>query len=75
MSKCKGKSQGGSNADSMLADSYVKGIRDAHIDWAEVLEAMRKNAEVSPPDWGLEGRGCIEARKRLGYIVSCSHAS
>jgi hypothetical protein len=36
---------------------------------------MRKNAEVSPPDWGLEGRGGIEARKRLGYIVSCSHAS
>lgn len=67
MSLCKGLTQGGSNADTMLADAYVKGIRDG-VNWTDGLAAMRKDAEVDPPDWGLEGRGGIKARQRLGYV-------
>ncbi|UZJ56253.1 hypothetical protein CBS101457_005573 [Exobasidium rhododendri] len=67
MSNCKGLTQGGSNADTILADSFVKGIRKG-IDWEEGLKAMIKDAEVNPEDWGLEGRGGIEARRQLGYV-------
>lgn len=59
--------QGGSNADNLLADSYVKGIRSG-INWSDGLQAMLKDATVSPADWGVEGRGGIAARKRLGYV-------
>lgn len=67
MSNSKGLTQGGSNADTLLADSFVKGVQKG-IDWQEGLKAMIKDAEVPPPDWGLEGRGGIEARKKLGYV-------
>ena len=35
----------GSNADAVLTDSYVKGIREG-IDWKDGLAAMIKDAEV-----------------------------
>ena len=35
----------GSNADNLLSDSYVKGIRNG-INWTDGLAAMRKDAEV-----------------------------
>lgn len=35
----------GSNADSLLSDSYVKGIRTG-INWNDGLAAMKKDAEV-----------------------------
>lgn len=44
MSLCKGFSQGGSNADNLLADSYVKGLRDG-IDWNTGYEAVLVDAE------------------------------
>ena len=53
----------------LLSDSYVKGLSNfGGIDWKTGLDAMIKDAEVSPPDWGLEGRGGIEARKKFGYV-------
>ncbi|EJD51200.1 alpha-1,2-mannosidase, putative subfamily [Auricularia subglabra TFB-10046 SS5] len=67
MSLDKGLTQGGSNADSLLSDSYVKGIRKG-INWNDGLNAMIKDAEVTPPDWTVEGRGGIENRKKLGYV-------
>ncbi|PWN52885.1 alpha-1,2-mannosidase, putative subfamily [Violaceomyces palustris] len=67
MSTDKGFTQGGSNAEMMLSDSYVKGIREG-IDWEEGLAAMLKDAEVESADWGVEGRGAVRARKRLGYV-------
>ncbi|KAA1467436.1 alpha-1,2-mannosidase, putative subfamily [Dentipellis sp. KUC8613] len=67
MSLDQGETQGGSNADSLLADSYVKGIR-AGIDWQTGYEAMVKDATVEPPNWGLEGRGGIASRKQLHYV-------
>jgi putative alpha-1,2-mannosidase len=44
MSLCKGFTQGGSNADVVLADSYLKNITDG-IDWAVGYEAVVSDAE------------------------------
>lgn len=44
MSLCKGFTQGGSNADNLLADSYLKGLTDG-IDWATGYEAVVSDAE------------------------------
>jgi putative alpha-1,2-mannosidase len=44
MSLCKGFTQGGSNADIVLADSYLKNITD-EVDWATGYEAVVSNAE------------------------------
>lgn len=50
MSLCKGFTQGGSNADNLLADSYVKGLQDG-IDWETAYEAVISDAEgtLAPP--------------------------
>jgi len=44
MSLCKGFTQGGSNADIVLADAYVKGLTEG-IDWATGYEAVVSDAE------------------------------
>ncbi|KAJ7762937.1 alpha-1,2-mannosidase, putative subfamily [Mycena metata] len=66
MSMDKGFTQGGSNADSLLSDSYVKGIK-AGIDWEVGLEAMIKDA-TTMGDFEVEGRGGVNSRRRLGYV-------
>ncbi|KAL1902491.1 hypothetical protein Sste5346_001472 [Sporothrix stenoceras] len=67
MSLCKGYTQGGSNADNVLADAYTKGIRGG-IDWNDAYAAVLKDAEVEPYDWSSEGRGGLDSWKALGYI-------
>lgn len=67
MSLSKGYTQGGSNADNILTDAYVKGIAGA-IDWNTGYEAVVKDAEVEPFDWCCEGRGGLDSWKSLGYI-------
>ncbi|KJZ72922.1 hypothetical protein HIM_07685 [Hirsutella minnesotensis 3608] len=67
MSLCKGLTQGGSNADNLLADSFLKGLRDG-IDWETGYEAVVSDAEVQPYDWTVEGRGGLRSWKSLGYI-------
>jgi len=67
MSLCKGDTQGGSNADVLLADAYVKGL-SKDIDWALAYEAVKSDAEDEPEDWSLEGRGNLESWKTLGYV-------
>ncbi|SZF05428.1 unnamed protein product [Blumeria hordei] len=67
MSLCKGITQGGSNADVVLADAFVKGIVNG-IDWNTGYEAVVKDAEVEPYDWCCEGRGGLDSWKGLGYI-------
>lgn len=62
-----GRTQGGSNAEFLLADAYVKHIPG--IDWKEAYAGMLKDAEVSPPDQEREGRGGLEDWKRLGYVT------
>ncbi|KAF1988259.1 glycoside hydrolase family 92 protein [Aulographum hederae CBS 113979] len=67
MSLCKGFTQGGSNADIVLADSYLKNITEG-VDWALAYEAMLSDAEDEPANWALEGRGGLASWKSLGYI-------
>ncbi|KAI4859467.1 glycoside hydrolase family 92 protein [Hypoxylon rubiginosum] len=67
MSFSKGYTQGGSNADVVLADAYVKNLTDG-IDWALGYEAVVSDAEVEPKDWSTSGRGSLENWHKLGYV-------
>lgn len=71
-----GLTQGGSDADNVLADAYVKGLRGA-INWTEAYAAMVKDAEVIPYNTfdptdltgsTKEGRGALGDWLELGYI-------
>ncbi|CAI7656121.1 unnamed protein product [Penicillium pancosmium] len=66
MSLCKGWTQGGSNADVVLADAYVKNITG--IDWELAYKAMVNDAENEPLEWSYEGRGGLQSWKSLNYI-------
>ena len=72
-----GRIQGGTNADNVLADAYVKGVT-AGIDWADGYKAMLKNAEVTPANnfdpmsmdsSTKEGRGALPDWHALNYIA------
>ncbi|KUJ23719.1 glycoside hydrolase family 92 protein [Mollisia scopiformis] len=67
MSLCKGFTQGGSNADVVLTDSYLKNIT-LNVDWNTAYEALVSDAEVEPLDWSIEGRGGLGSWKEYGYI-------
>ncbi|KAI0019153.1 glycoside hydrolase family 92 protein [Xylariomycetidae sp. FL0641] len=67
MSFSKGYTQGGSNADVVLADAYLKNLTDG-IDWALGYEAVVSDAEVEPKNWAISGRGGLESWHNLGYI-------
>ncbi len=60
-----GRTQGGSNAEFMLTDAYVKGLKG--IDWKQALAAEIHDAEVPPSDHFKEGRGGLEDWHKLGY--------
>ncbi|KAK1762627.1 family 92 glycosyl hydrolase [Phialemonium atrogriseum] len=61
---------GGSNADVVLADSYLKGLKGLKngIDWETGYEAVVSDAEDEPAIWFVEGRGGLASWKALGYI-------
>jgi predicted alpha-1,2-mannosidase len=62
-----GVTQGGSNADILIADAFVKGLKG--IDYETALKAMIKNAEVPPGDnERKEGRGGLPDYNSLGYV-------
>ncbi|KAI0128676.1 alpha-1,2-mannosidase family protein-like protein [Xylariales sp. AK1849] len=72
-----GRVQGGSNADNVLADAYVKGLQGG-INWTDGYLAMKTNAEVQP--WNnfdfedptgstKEGRGALQDWKQYGYVT------
>ncbi|KAF2429521.1 alpha-1,2-mannosidase, putative subfamily [Tothia fuscella] len=67
MSLCKGFTQGGSNADTLLVDSWLKGIVDK-VDWETGYKAMISDAEEEPLNWSVEGRGGLTSWKSIGYI-------
>lgn len=48
MDLSKGYTQGGSNADVVLADAMVKGLTDG-IDWNDAYEAVLKDAQGTCP--------------------------
>ncbi|GAB2915283.1 GH92 family glycosyl hydrolase [Paraburkholderia jirisanensis] len=68
-----GRTQGGSNADVMVADAYVKGMTG--IDYATAYAAMQKDAEVPPPDPRMVGRGGLADYIRNGYVSTADPRS
>ncbi|KAI2463901.1 glycoside hydrolase family 92 protein [Annulohypoxylon bovei var. microspora] len=66
MSLSNGWTQGGSNADVVLVDAYVKNLTG--IDWELALEAIIQDAEVEPLEWAYHGRGGLQSWKDLSYI-------
>jgi predicted alpha-1,2-mannosidase len=61
-----GRTQGGSNAEFLLTDAFVKGLKG--IDWHTALAAEIHDAEVSPADHYKEGRGGLDDWHNLGYV-------
>jgi predicted alpha-1,2-mannosidase len=61
-----GRTQGGSNAEFLISDAYLKGLKG--IDWETAYAAEVHDAEVSPPDHLKEGRGGLEDWHKLGYV-------
>lgn len=60
-----GRTQGGSNAEIVMADAMAKGL---DLDYRLALEAMIKDATVAPDDDEAEGRGGLAEYNGLGYI-------
>lgn len=64
---CNGRTQGGSNAEIVIADAFVKGLED--IDYELALQAMLKDATVDPgANHEAEGRGGLREYLELGYV-------
>lgn len=61
-----GRTQGGSNAEMLIGDAYVKHLPG--IDWNEAYRAMVNDAEVQPPEPVREGRSGLEDWKDLGFV-------
>ena len=64
---CNGRTQGGSNAEVVIADAFVKGVEGIDYDFA--LKAMLKDAEVDPgADHEKHGRGGLHKYLKYGYL-------
>jgi predicted alpha-1,2-mannosidase len=62
-----GRTQGGSNAEVVVADAFVKNLKG--IDYELALKAMLKDATVPPGgNEEKEGRGGLMEYLRLGYV-------
>lgn len=61
-----GRTQGGSNAEMMFADAYVKHL--AGLNWERVYRAMRHDADADSPEPMRFGRGDMADYKSLGYL-------
>lgn len=62
-----GRTQGGSNAEVLIADAYVKGLKG--IDYNQAMKAMLKDANVPPGgNEEKEGRGGLTDYNKLGYV-------
>lgn len=67
MSLCRGLTQGGSNADVVLADAMIKNLGGG-IDWDLAYEAVVSDAEEELKMWDYSGRGGLESWKTLNFI-------
>jgi putative alpha-1,2-mannosidase len=63
-----GRTQGGSNANVVVADAYVKGLQG--IDYKTAFEAMLHDSEVPPQNAQKEGRGGLKDYNERGYITT-----
>jgi predicted alpha-1,2-mannosidase len=61
-----GRTQGGSDAEMMFTDAYVKHLPG--LDWPRVYRAMVHDAEVESTAPIRFGRGDMDEWKRLGYL-------
>jgi predicted alpha-1,2-mannosidase len=61
-----GRTQGGSDAEMMFADAYVKHLPG--LDWERVYKAMRHDADADSPEPMRFGRGDMADYKSLGYL-------
>ena len=68
-----GRTQGGSNANVVIADAYVKGLTG--IDYGTAFEAMVHDAEVPPANAQKEGRGGLEDYNSKGYVTLADERS
>jgi predicted alpha-1,2-mannosidase len=68
-----GRTQGGSNANVVVADAYVKGLTG--IDYNTAFDAMVHDAEVPPQNTQKEGRGGLKDYNEKGYITLADERS
>jgi len=68
-----GRTQGGSNANVVIADAWVKGLKG--IDYATAFDAMLKDASVPPVNAQKEGRGGILDYNAKGYVTLADERS
>ncbi len=68
-----GRTQGGSNANVVVADAYVKGLTG--IDYETAFAAMVHDAEVPPADAQKEGRGGLKDYNEKGYVTLADERS
>ena len=68
-----GRTQGGSNANVMVADAFVKGLTG--IDYETAFQAMLKDASVPPANAQKEGRGGILDYNSKGYVTLADERS
>lgn len=61
-----GRTQGGSNAEMMFTDAFVKHLPG--LDWERVYRAMVHDADAESTDPIRFGRGDMAEWKRLGYL-------
>jgi putative alpha-1,2-mannosidase len=71
MSFCKGFTQGGSNADVVLVDAFIK--RVSNVSWDEAYEAIINDAENQPQNWRVQGRGGLKSWAEVGYVPYDDH--
>jgi len=68
-----GRTQGGSNANVLIADAFVKHLPG--IDYQTAFEAMVHDAEVPPTDAQKEGRGGLHDYNTRGFITLADQRS
>jgi predicted alpha-1,2-mannosidase len=61
-----GNTQGGSDADMVLADAFLKHLPG--IDWDQAYRAVVQDAENEPEDYLRKGRGDLEEWHNRGYL-------
>lgn len=74
MSFCKGFTQGGSNADVVIADAFLKGITDG-VDWETAYEAVISDAEGQFPSHCEAKMICVAKCEQLSPTTTISRAA
>jgi predicted alpha-1,2-mannosidase len=68
-----GRTQGGSNANVVVADAWVKGLKG--IDYDTAFAAMVHDTDVSPSNTQKEGRGGLKDYNEKGYVTLADERS